>query len=68
MLQEIIMEFHVKFPVLEVNCHIIFPIENGLEQGDALLPKVFNFALECLRRSGKPGETEIEWDTASALC
>jgi hypothetical protein len=24
-----------------------FPIQNGLKQGDALLPLLFNFALEC---------------------
>jgi hypothetical protein len=27
-----------------------FPIQNGLKQGDALLPLLFNFALECAIR------------------
>jgi hypothetical protein len=31
-----------------------FPIQNGLKQGDALLPLLFNFALEyAIRRSKK---------------
>jgi hypothetical protein len=39
-----------------------FPIQNGLKQGDALMPLLFKFALEyairkCLR---KPDRTEIE--------
>jgi len=35
----------------------MFPIRNGLKQGDALSPLLFNFALEyALRRvQGKPG-------------
>jgi hypothetical protein len=47
-----------------------FPIKNGLKQGDALSPWLFNFALEyTIRNSGKPGGLEIEWYTsASALC
>ena len=28
----------------------MFPIRNGLKQGDALLPLLFNFALECTIR------------------
>jgi hypothetical protein len=27
-----------------------FPIQNGLKQGDALLPLLFGFALECIIR------------------
>jgi hypothetical protein len=27
-----------------------FPIQNGLKQGDALLPLLFSFALECIIR------------------
>jgi hypothetical protein len=45
-----------------------FPIQNGLEQGDALSPLLFNFALEYAIRKdpGKPGGTEIEWDTSAS--
>jgi hypothetical protein len=43
-----------------------YPIQNGLKQGHALLPLLFNFALE---GPGKPGGTEIKWDTSAAgLC
>jgi hypothetical protein len=32
-----------------------FPIQNGLKQGDALSPLLFNFALEsAIKRTGKP--------------
>jgi hypothetical protein len=38
---------------------------NGLKQGDALSPLLFNFALG----PGKSGGTEIEWDTSAfGLC
>jgi hypothetical protein len=43
-----------------------FPIQNGLKQGDALSPLLFNFALEYAEGSGKPGGTEIEWDTSAS--
>jgi hypothetical protein len=48
-----------------------FPIQNGLKQGGAPSPLLFNFALECAIRKiiEKPGGTEITWDTsASGLC
>jgi hypothetical protein len=48
-----------------------FPFQNDLKQGDALLPLLFNFALEYAIRKAKkkPGGTEIKWDTsASGLC
>ena len=48
-----------------------FPIRNGLKQGDALLPLLFNFALEWTIRggSGKPGWFETKWYTSAAdLC
>ena len=32
------------------NLSDMFPIRNGLKQGDALLPLLFNFALECAIR------------------
>jgi hypothetical protein len=34
-----------------------FPVQNGLKQGDALSPLLFNFALECA--IGKVQENEI---------
>jgi hypothetical protein len=48
-----------------------FPIQNGLKQGDALSPLLFNFALEYAIKEGpgKPGGTEFKWDTpAAGLC
>ena len=48
-----------------------FPIRNGLKQGDALTPILFNFALEYAIKegSGKPGWLETKWYTsASGLC
>ena len=48
-----------------------FPIRNGLKQGDALSPVLFNFALEYAikEHSGKPGWLETKWYTpASDLC
>ena len=49
----------------------MFPDRNGLKQGDALSPLLFNFALEyAIRRiSGKPGWFEIKWYTSTfGLC
>jgi hypothetical protein len=43
-----------------------FPIQNGLKQGIALSPLLFNFALEGPR---KQRGIRIEWDTsASGQC
>jgi hypothetical protein len=46
------------------------PIQNGLDQGDSLLPLFFSFALEYV--IGKVQEkhgTEIKWDiSAASLC
>ena len=43
-----------------------FPIRNGLKQGDALSPMLFNFALG---GSCKQGWLEIKWYTSAAgLC
>jgi hypothetical protein len=48
-----------------------FPVKNGLKQGDALLPLLFNFSLGYAfwEGSGKPRWLEIKWYTsASGLC
>jgi hypothetical protein len=40
------------------------PIKNGLKQGDALSPLLFNFALEyAIRNKGKQRGLEIKWYT-----
>jgi hypothetical protein len=48
-----------------------FPIRNGLKQGDALSPLLFNFPLEyAIRKVQKQlSQFGIEWDTAATgLC
>jgi hypothetical protein len=37
-----------------------FPIQNALKQGDALLPSLFNFALECAIRKVQGNEVCLE--------
>jgi hypothetical protein len=46
-----------------------FRIQDGLEQGDVLWLVLFNFALEyvIMKGPGKPGGTEIKWDTSASV-
>jgi hypothetical protein len=49
----------------------MFPIQNGLNQGDVLFPLLFTFALKYAIRKcpGKPGGSEIKCDiSAAGLC
>jgi hypothetical protein len=47
-----------------------FPIQNGLKQGDALSPFLFNFALNMSsEKSRKSSQFGTEWDTSAiGLC
>jgi hypothetical protein len=46
-----------------------FPIQNGLQQGNALQPLLFNFVLEHAIRKAQENHVGLKWDTAaSGLC
>jgi hypothetical protein len=45
-------------------------MQNGLKEGEALTPLLFDFTPECaIRKTGKPGRTIIKWNTSAfGLC
>jgi hypothetical protein len=44
-----------------------FPIQNGLKQGDALSPLVFNFALECAITKVQENEVDLKLNATHQL-
>jgi len=48
---------------VQVGKHLSFPIKNGLKQGDALLPLLFNCALEHAMRRVQDG-LKLKWHTS----
>jgi hypothetical protein len=55
-----------KYSKVHIGKHLpdSFPIQNGLKQGDALSPLLFNFALEYAIR--KTSGTETKWDISDS--
>jgi hypothetical protein len=44
-----------------------FPIQNGLKQGDALSPLLFNFVLEYVIRSVQGKQVGLEWNSSAMV-
>jgi hypothetical protein len=43
-----------------------FPIQNGLKQGDALSPLLYNFALEYAIMKVQEIQVGLKWDTSAS--
>jgi len=52
-------EAYIKICVSK-NLSDAFPVENGLKQVDALLPLIYNFAVECAIRKIQGNEEQLE--------